>query len=114
MKKLEVGQKLWFVYGDSRRGGASEVIVTKVGRKWATLSNNYRIDLQTWIADGAGYVSPGSCYASKEEYEEDVKLFVDWSNLRFAIERMRQRPEGVTTETIGKIRELLGIDGVKS
>lgn len=106
--EVVVGQKLWYV--PSRRGGeATEVFVEKVGRKWITVSSNpgrkwseERIDKENWAADGGAYISPGTCYLSKEEYEAEVLLRSLWSDF---VSRLTSYwpPKGVTTE---RIREL--------
>jgi hypothetical protein len=93
MKKLEVGQKLWFVPSERRyRDGDCEVTVVKIGRKWATLDrdwfgNQLRIDLEHWYADGRGYSSPGRCYESQDQYGV-IKLRDDaWSRFRQVVAR---------------------------
>ena len=110
MRKIEVGQKLWWVPFEGYYGSPREVTVVKIGRKWATLSNCHRIELDSWIADGGQYSSPGSCYESEKVYEEAVKLSADWAKLRGAVDMMRTRPECVTSESIVQIRQLLGIE----
>lgn len=52
-----VGQTLW--WEGSRY--AYTLTIERVGRRWLTLDNGYRVDRQTLIADGGGYVSPGRC-----------------------------------------------------
>jgi hypothetical protein len=73
---LTVGQKLWWVYFDSRRvNEGREVTVTKVGRKWAELDNRDRIDVESLVADGRGYSPDGRCWVSKEAYDlEQLRL----------------------------------------
>lgn len=49
---LTVGQKLWLVPMERHYGQPCEVVVTKIGRKWASISGYYRgtrIDINTLI-----------------------------------------------------------------
>lgn len=81
---LKVGQQLWFV--SSLRGGlAHYVTVKKIGRKWADIGQRDRISLETLVADGGNFMSPGSCYLSKEEHEQMIARSVRWARIqRFA------------------------------
>lgn len=72
MKKLKVGQKLWFVPSYGRRAKPYEVEVVKVGRKWAYINGRRRIHIESLVVDGGDYQSPGCCYLSKEEHEYEV------------------------------------------
>lgn len=70
--KVEVGQKLWLV-PDHRRAMGREVTVTKIGRKWASLSGNWdRFDMASGYLDG-GYSSPGRVYRNQEEHEAMIR-----------------------------------------
>lgn len=104
---LKEGQTLWWVPNQRHAGPQREVIVQKVGRTWAQLSNRFRIDKNTLIADGGEYISPGRCYLSEVAYIQYVNLIAAWnaltSDLRYS------RPEGVTIEDIEVARVLLGI-----
>lgn len=46
--------------------------VTKVGKKWASLSTYGRFSLATGQIDGGGYSSPGRVYPTREAYDEAV------------------------------------------
>lgn len=108
--KLQVGQKLWFVPADRRNGDGCEVTVEAVGRTWAKISNQYRIDLQSLIADGGQYVSPGRCYLSVEAYREDVELQRAWCSFQNEVYRATVRPTGLTVAAIDEARRLLKLD----
>lgn len=111
--KLEVGQKLYWVGGHNyNKSGTGEVTVVTVGRKWANLSNRYRIDIQTLFGDGGQYNSPGRCYLSREEYESKARLEKSWDTLHRAIRDRWSVPAGVTEETIHKVMDLLGMKRV--
>lgn len=72
MMKLEVGQELFWV-GAGRHSLNLTVTVTKVGRKWATLSNFRRVSIETFVADGGQYSPPGKAYSSKATYDAELK-----------------------------------------
>lgn len=103
---MKEGQKLWWV-SSNRYNKAQYVTITKVGRKWATLSNQHRIDKATLRADGGGYVSPGCCYLSKEQHDQEVRASSVFSELR---NRLSFSPShGVTEEDIRQAAKLLRI-----
>ena len=107
---LEVGQKLWWVSRSdhSHRKDGREVIVTKIGHKWATLENGHRIDLKTMIANGGNYSSPGRCYLSHEDYDRLSRARDAWRE--FAQCLIRPCPDDMTSERILEARKLLGLD----
>lgn len=105
--KPYVGQTLYFVYRDRRMGSPRGVTVTRVGRKWAEIGGRLRIDVSTWEADGGDFMPPGQCYASKDEYDAEVRLANAWLLLR---NNMPTRPTGgVTIDDIAKAAALLGL-----
>jgi hypothetical protein len=112
MADLKVGQKLYFVYSDRRRGEPYYLVVKKVGRKWATTSregwthDDYRIDVNTLWADAGHYTSPGRCYISKEDYDEAVTRQVEWDRLREMVKTYNV-PQWMTREKIAQIAKLL-------
>ena len=108
MGKLIEGQKLWWVPQRHRNANEKEVTVLKVGRKWAQLDNNERIDIETLVADAGQYSSSGCCYLSREEYEQCKALTQAWSKLKHDLQYWRN-PEGVTIGDIEAARKLLGL-----
>lgn len=109
--KLTVGQQLWWVPARYRTGEQPcYVTVEKVGRKWAQLSNQYRIDVTTLEPDSKGYSSPGECYLQREEYESKVAISYAWGRLRKFMESRiwSGAPDGVTLENIEAAGNLLG------
>ena len=86
--ELFVGQVLFFVGNQTAWIGRS-VEVKKVGRKWAQLSNNIRIDKITLTADGGGYNSPGQCHVSEFEYREKIASIEKWKAIKAQIQSMR-------------------------
>ena len=107
---ITVGQRLWFVYEDHRRGEPREITVIKVGRKWAQLSNYYRIDINTMVVDGGVYPSPGKCYESQKHYEYCCAANKLWDATRNGMRYVV--PVGVTLNDIKQARKLLGLEDV--
>ena len=105
---LVIGQKLWFVPSQRCRA-KEEVTVTKVGRKWATISNGLRIDLATWEADGDEYISPGVCYKSKDDYDARCRLRESWDRVRTCIARTYRVPCGFTQDTVDQLAKQFGL-----
>jgi hypothetical protein len=101
-----VGQSLVFApYG--KRHEVLDLTVTKIGRKWVTLSNDYRFDPATLRVDGQGYTSPGRMYLSRDEYNTAVAITEAWRLMQNAIDYVP--PPGVTVADIEAARKLLRI-----
>ncbi len=85
---MKVGDKLWHVVNDRRYFNEYEVTVTKVGRVWAELNNDpkFRVNIESMYIDGRGYTSPGACYYSKENYEEEKNRGEAWKAFRKELE----------------------------
>jgi len=110
---LKTGDKLYFLSYNKYRS-SEDVTVLKVGRKWATLDNQTRIDLSDWIADGGEYNSPGRCYQSKQEHDNEQKLLDKWEAF---VKKLNERnpPDGMTLGKIAQLTELaLGKEGASS
>lgn len=92
-KEIKVGDKLWYVANNwgRQQGSQYEVEVVKVGNKWITVSrlnfnNPFRIDSNTLWQDGKGYTSPGRCYLSKKQYDEESYATILFQELRTRIQ----------------------------
>lgn len=97
--KYAVGQSLWWV--PAHRGGTPvAVTVQAVGRKWLKLSNHHQVDIQTLVADGGHYSSPGRCYQSEEAWTAYVGLCAAWDELRRTMSQHYVPPDGVTLSQI--------------
>ena len=107
--KLSIGQTLYWVSAQYLREQPKEVTVTKIGRKWAYLSNNQRIDTENLIVDGGDYIPSGSVYLSKEEYDRLRDISAAWSKLRMDLQYSSLKM-GITVEHITEARVLLGLD----
>jgi len=89
MNKLVVGQKLWYVL-NYQPTPQYQVTIEKIGRKWAQLSGcrKERVDIETLRVDGGKYNSPGQCYLTKEDYDNQIKLEDAWR--RFIIREIQK------------------------
>ena len=111
--KPVVGQVVWVEIGRNRKPAGEEATVTKVGRKWATLSGwrGQRFDVETWRLDSASCVSSGNVYPCREDREKEISRIRAWRNLSDAIDRYRYgAPPNVTIEAIQQAAELLGLE----
>lgn len=97
---LQVGQKLWFVPRDSRRGEPYEVTVEKIGRKWAQIGRRGQVDVVTMSVDGGNYLSPGQCYENRAAYEAERALQAAWCDFRKKVDRSWAPPDGATMDAI--------------
>jgi hypothetical protein len=106
---LQPGTKLWYVPSDPRNEKyAHEVIITKVGRKWAYFGphSQDRLDPETLRVDGGIYCSPGTCYESKETYEALCLANRFWRHLK---DKMGWDAK-VDAEKVREAAKMLGID----
>lgn len=110
MSKLTQNQALWFVGSGNFVRVRGEVTVTEVGRKWARITGVFkgRIEIDTLKADGAGYSSPGTCYASEEAWIIADGPRRAWQALRSKMETAC--PQDLSYEKIVEAGKLLGID----
>lgn len=110
MSKLTQNQTLWFVGSGNFVRVRGEVTVTEVGRKWARVTGAFkgRIAVDTLMADGAGYSSPGTCYASEEAWLVADGPRRAWQALRSRMETAC--PAGLSFEAIVQAGKQLGID----
>jgi hypothetical protein len=111
MTDLKVGQTLWYVpnnYGRHPQQGRT-VTVEKVGRKWAYIDHNERVDIKTMWVDGGQYSSPGKCYPSKEAYDNMVACQTEWSGL---IDWMNRRDPTVSLDVLYEVKRILKVGAV--
>lgn len=108
--KLQEGTELWWVPSNQYRA-KEPVTVIKVGRKWAELSNRFRIDLETMEGDGGkGYSSPGKAWQSQADYEAYMAIQTAWNDLRNDIYKLWRSPPNVTVEAINSLRRQIGLE----
>ncbi len=107
-----IGQEFYYVPRERYMGNPRNMKITKIGRKWITLSAmthwTIRADKTNLVVDGAGYQPPGVLYASKESYEAMKVLSEEWTTFARAVYRTSHRqPTDVTIEDIKQARALL-------
>jgi len=113
-KTCVVGAVFFLVWSSPRRGKDSLVTVKKTGRRWATLSNGYRLDLtsENWRSlYGEGYSSPGSLWDSEDQYLE----YIEVQRIIRKIEKHFSFNSKAQTVPLANAREaarLLGVEGV--
>jgi len=110
MSTLTPGMTLYWVPANKRRHPPCDVVVNKVGRGWAELSNGHRINIQTLAADGRGYSAPGYCYASQEIYEAEMARYGLWRQLTSELSRTYTPPKSVDAAAIRAAAKQLGIE----
>lgn len=116
LKHVKAGDKLWLQYtgGRSRSGGITgvEIEVTKVGRTWAYFQHQgreARFSLATGDVDAGEYVSWGTAYYSKGDFEREKQKHLAWARLRRGLNYMHGAPTHLTTQDINGVCGLLGI-----
>jgi hypothetical protein len=108
-RPLYVGQKLFYVFGRAGRIDPSPrttwVTVEKIGTKWATLTRNMgRINKKTWRVDDGNYNTSDTCYASEEEWKDQVAADKAWSAWRYNLSHIR--PRRMTAEDVERLVEM--------
>lgn len=90
MIPLKTGMSLYWVPVERRTAEPCLITVVSVGRKWATLSNHLRVDVQTGEVERQkyGHPIPGVYLANEAEYLE----FLEKSRLWAAIRRKVEEP----------------------
>ena len=103
---MKVGDKLWYV---PTYGKAHEVTVEKIGRKWFTVHECgcMHFSIETLYADGVDFCSPGRCFSSRGDWEQDRKADELWLRLWEGL--WIERPEHLCCSGIRKIAEILRI-----
>ena len=110
------GDRLYYVPAYRRDGVGYDVVVTKVGRKWAGFRradaqqwqrDEGRFDIDTFAADGGGYSSPGQIYLSEEGYHEHRRLNARWAIIASHLRGLYGRPRHITDADMDKIVEIL-------
>jgi hypothetical protein len=109
----KVGQTFWWVSSNNART-QGEVSIVKVGRVWLTLSNGHRVDKKTMVTYSGEYVSPGSCWPSKEHFEQHLRLSRMWTYFRSAVSNTCTIPKNVTRENIKEAASLINLKLVEA
>lgn len=108
--KIKVGDTLWYVKRRNGYNDECEVTVIKVGRKWATISTNERMDLESMSVEAPYYAGHTQCYTTKQDYANEQEAKEKWEIIRGKIE-FTYSP-ALSLASVNKIMELLGIEHV--
>lgn len=106
--KIQAGDRLWFVPSQRCFGEPMFVNVEKCGRKWITLDNGRRVAVESLVAEGGGYMSPGLCFLDKESWQAEQTLMAAWDAFRKTV-YVTQRPTGLTIEQLEQVRAQLAL-----
>lgn len=109
---IQVGQELVFVRNQTVHYGKTEaqtVRVEKIGHKWVHISNGKRLHRESLRADGGNFNSPGQCYLSLQDYQNERAHTIAWGALKKAISNQYNAPAGVSTDQILQAMRLLGL-----
>ncbi len=105
---IVVGQKLYYVPNRHNSSGAPRnVVVERVGKKWITCNDCARLDIDTLCGDGGKYSSPGSCYLTKNHYDELVMLGSMWSDVQQLFKSTYSRPYHITKQDMIDITAIM-------
>lgn len=107
---LTTGQELWLVPSQRYLGQPRFVTVTKVGRKWADISERgYRVELATLVVHG-GTHSVGRCYVDRAAYEAERYRQECWSALKEHVDHKWNVPSNIVLEQIRVAAMALGVE----
>jgi hypothetical protein len=99
---FKIGQTLFIKYYNRPKLFGHKIV--KVGRKWLTLDNNEKIDLETLQMDG-DYLN--KAYVTEAEYAQEHALSDAWSQFHAQISRAYSMPKGVSITDIEAARTIL-------
>jgi hypothetical protein len=113
-----VGQTLYFYRITYRRGDVVApvpVVVSKIGRKWVSISRNGhdagRFDPESGYVDGGQFSSPGRVWRSAAEHDAEAERVRVWDLLKSAIRSHIGGPRpDVTTDDIRAAAKALKIE----
>lgn len=101
------GQKLWYVPHGRRsvnEADGYEITIAKVGRKWLSIEeshhSNLRLAVDSLLADGRGYSSPGKAYVTQQAYLDEKSRSTAWDDLRALTDRQYRVPDHLSTDDI--------------
>lgn len=108
MKKgMDSGENLFWVPTNFREKKIN-VTVTKIGRKWAYLSNGYKIDKNSLKSPPKdNLISPGRCFLSHQDYLDKKKIYEKFEKIKRVLQHIDKLPDDVTLENLKKVEELL-------
>ena len=108
----KVGNEIYVVPEDLRWRKPHAAVITKIGRKYATLGEGYgaqRADLGTGRVGDNAY-SYAKAWPSKDAYENYKRLQATWDALRRRVDKKYSVPGGVSEEDIRNAMAILKIN----
>lgn len=93
-----------------------EIVVAKIGRRWASYHVegkkwlNGQFDLSTFYVDGNGYSSPGRVYRDEFDYDDAVDAERMWKLFAAAVRGRYTPPENVDAGELRHIAKRLGFE----
>lgn len=107
IEKPKAGDVLWLV-PFSRHGTAHKVTVVSVGRKWVTVSNGRRFDMETGNGDSGGYSVRECVWPSEQAHADHMALVTAWQDFtRLTYRHSSEPPEGVTLSQVENAKRAL-------
>jgi hypothetical protein len=92
-------------------GQPRAVTVTKVGRKWAEISERgYRVDLVTLYVDGGQHAPPARCYTDRAAHDAEMYREQCWIALRKHMDHKWTPPQELLIEQIKVAAMALGVE----
>lgn len=108
MKTPKVGDQVYYVSRYGKIQGHDYVTVTKVGRKYAYLSNRKRYTIESGIVDAGQYTSNAKVYESREAYQAEMLKVALWRQIA---NKFRYAPSNLLTlDDLTKIAQMVGVD----
>ncbi len=104
---LKVGDKVFMVPTQKRRGSPDWVEITKIGRKWVSFGIRGRFDIETRLVDGGQYSSPAKIYLTEEEYIQEIELKKLWNEFYDQVYSWRSRPYWISKEKLESLLALI-------
>lgn len=107
---FKVGQQLYYVPSDRRRGVPIHVVVSKVGNRWVYfnhLHTEFRFSPSDMRVDGGDYSSPGMVYLDKAAHEELVSRNRAWDAVRQCVAGTYTCPRFLTAADLDTLTEML-------
>lgn len=99
---IKPGDKIVAVFNELRYTPGHEIVeVLSTGRKWGKFRSRYRFDLETLEIDGGEYSSPGRCYLTMKEYEDEFNRNKEWEKIR--LRTGFKCPDHLTLEDVQQI-----------
>jgi hypothetical protein len=95
-----------------------DILVTKVGRTWATYVDaespdgpawkGGRFHLESWRIDGGNMSSPGEVFTDRAAYDRQVKVQAAWADMARRVPY--QAPKNMALSNVNQMRRHMGLE----